>query len=215
MNNNTRSCELSKEDVLTLCRYGARQSFPKNRSIYCEGDEANSVYYVRAGRVKILLSDEHGKEKILNYHGVGEYFGELALLDDGMRNTSATAVEATTVISISRHQFASCLSTRPDLEDKIVRGLAIRMRELTEELRRMSMLTVYGRLRALLYELGREHEDGQVCIEDRLTHQDIANRVGAGREMVTRTLGELKKGGYIRTDRGRAITIIRPLPAHF
>ncbi|MDQ3197465.1 MAG: helix-turn-helix domain-containing protein, partial [Pseudomonadota bacterium] len=86
-------------------------------------------------------------------------------------------------------------------------------RSLTENVRSLALLDVYGRVAKLLLDLARE-EDGKLVIADKLTQQDIANRVGASREMISRILKDLATGGYINiTD--KKIVINKKPPARW
>jgi len=88
-----------------------------------------------------------------------------------------------------------------------------RTRRLTESVRSLALLDVYGRVARVLLELAKDI-DGKHVVPERLTQQDLANRVGASREMVSRILRDLDRGGYIRQEGGR-IVINRPPPARW
>jgi CRP/FNR family cyclic AMP-dependent transcriptional regulator len=81
---------------------------------------------------------------------------------------------------------------------------------MNDRLRDLAVLDVYGRVAKLLLSLARG-VDGRLIIEERLTQQEIGERVGASREMVSRILKDLKAGGYVRME-GRRIVILRKPP---
>ncbi len=203
--------DLSEFELEAVSRLAVTRSFQKNTMVLCEGDQSDSMYVVLSGQVKVFLSDEDGKEVTLNLQGKGEYFGELALLDEAPRSASVVTVEDTRLTVISKKAFDQCMSHNPDIALKVIRGLARRLRELTENVRSLALMDVYGRVARILLELA-EDRGGKKVIAQRLTQRDIASMVGASREMVSRILRDLSEGGYISITR-KVITINERLPS--
>lgn len=195
----------------TLARRFVIRHFPKNTIVIHEGDDTNSLYVILEGRVKVYLADEAGKEVTLNTQGAGEYFGEVSLFDEGPRSASVITTEECQFAVMMKQDFIDCLTENPQMSFKIIQGLTHRLRALSENVRSLALMDVYGRVARLLLELAKEQGDTKI-IPEKLTHNDIAARVGASPKMVSRIMQELKKGGYIRKAEGRLI-IDRPLPA--
>ncbi len=204
---------LNEAELELLSSHALTRAFPKHSVIINEGDTSDALYIVVSGRVKAYLSDEQGKEIILNIHGPGEYFGEMALFDDAPRSASVVTLEKTRLSIISRADFESCVRRNPDLAFQIIRGLIKRLRIATENVRSLALLDVYGRVARLLLQLA-EPDDGQLVVREKLTQQDIADRVGSSREMVSRILKDLKTGGYIKIQDKR-ILIKEKIPHHW
>lgn len=186
------------------------RKFSKNTIILTEGDETTSLYLIESGRVKFFLSDDTGQEVILNFQGPGEYFGELSLLDGAPRSVSVMTQEPTTLSVVSRDDFFGFLRTNPDIALELLQNMAVRMRELSDEVRALALSDVYGRVKRLLTRMARESEDGTVVTE-KMTHQQISQMVGASREMVSRIMKDLVNGGYIQAD-GDVFLMKKPLP---
>lgn len=203
--------ELSEGDLDAISKLAVTRSFPKNTMIICEGDHSDSLYAILGGKVKVFLSDEEGKEVTLNLQGTGEYFGELALLDEAPRSASVMTVEDSKLTIISKHAFDKCMQDNPDIALKVMRGLARRLRDLTENVRSLALMDVYGRVARMLLDMAEE-KDNKLVIPQRLTQRDIASMVGASREMVSRILRDLSTGGYI-TIHNKIITINERLPS--
>lgn len=201
---------LGEDDRATLATRFVQRRHPKNAVIINEGDETTGLYLILEGRVKVYLTDDTGKEVVLNAQGAGEYFGELALLDEGPRSVSVSTLADSQFAVLSRQVFIDCLSENPLISLKIMQGLTHRVRALSENIRSLALMDVYGRVAHLLLELAVEQEGKQV-INGRLTHSDIAARVGASPKMVGRILRDLKKGGYVRKD-GPHMVLTKPLP---
>ena len=203
--------ELSASDLEAVTKLAVTRNFPKNTMIICEGDQSDSLYVILSGKVKVFLSDEEGKEVTLNTQGEDEYFGELALLDSSPRSASVVTLEKTRLAVISKSSFEECMEKNPGISLKVSRGLARRLRELSENVRSLALMDVYGRVARTLLEMSEEH-DGKKIIPQKLTQREIASMVGASREMVSRILRDLSIGGYITIDK-KIITINERLPS--
>lgn len=191
--------------------YTSRRRYPRSTVIVAEGDSNQSLYVIVSGKVKVYLTDADGREIILRFQGPGEYFGELALLDDAPRSATVIGVEPTELLVLPKAGFERCLIEHPTTAISTIRALTKRVRTLTEEVRALALLDVYGRLSRVLTQLA-EDQDGTLVVTQRLTHQEIANMVGSSREMVTRILKELTMGGYVTVGNG-SMTINRKLPS--
>lgn len=200
----------TSEELQSITRWGVLRTYPRHAVIVTEGAETDFMYVIVEGRVKIYASDETGKEIILNVQGPGEYFGELGLVDAGQRSASVTALEPVRLTRVSKAAFSDCIQQNPALALKLIQDLTQRVRALTELVKNLALNDVYGRVARVLSRLAAE-KDGALVIVERYTHQDIANMVGASREMVSRILKDLTIGGYIRI-KNRQITIARRLP---
>jgi CRP/FNR family cyclic AMP-dependent transcriptional regulator len=193
-----------------LSAYGVVRTYPKHRILNHEQDPSGALYLILSGKIKLYMSDEYGKEFILNIYHPGEYFGELELIDTGPCLTSAMALELSQLCVISQAGFRCYLLEHPEAAFDLLHLLAQRTRLLTECVKSLALDSVYRRVTRTLLRLASERE-GQFVIEDRLTHKDLADRVGASREMVSRIMKDLQAGGYIKV-KGEKITIEKRLP---
>jgi CRP/FNR family cyclic AMP-dependent transcriptional regulator len=199
---------LSKQEIATLAEAAIVRTYPKNTIVVTEGERSDSLYVILSGRVKVLVSDENGKDLVLNIQGPGEYFGELAL-DEGPRSASVATLETCRMAVIANDVLRHFLAEHPDAALQLIKGLIGRVRHATESLKDLALLDVYGRVAKLLLGLAKE-TDGRMIIDQRFTQQDIADRVSASREMVSRILKDLSVGGYITYDNGRIVVQRRP-----
>jgi len=173
-----------------------------------EGDHSDSLYIILSGKVKVFLSDE-GRSLTLRSLGPGDYFGEIAL-DEGPRSASVMTLEPCTFAVVSRETFAAFVSAHPDFTIRLIRKLIHMARALTNNVRSLALLDVYGRVARLLLELAVE-QGGRRVIPEKLTQREIAGRVGASREMIGLILRDLAVGGYISIA-GKQITINKQPP---
>lgn len=203
--------DLTPSDAEVLTEHSTIRTYRANSILINEGDNTDSLYVVMEGEVKVYASDENGKEVILNMLGAGEYFGELALVDDAPRSASVKTMEPTKVMVISKTDFKNVLANNPDMAYNLIRSLTRQVRYLTNNVKSLALMDVYGRVAHTLLDLATEMEDGSMVIEQKLTHQDIADMVGASREMVSRILKDLVNGGYISI-KSKIVTINEKLP---
>jgi CRP/FNR family cyclic AMP-dependent transcriptional regulator len=203
---------LSPEVLAEIEQHGSIKTYKKNTIVINEGDETDSLYVILAGRVKVFLSGEDGREAVLNHQGPGEYFGEMSLIDRQPRAASVMTVEPSRFMIISRGDFMRCLGNNPEIALNLIKPMTSRIRMLAQNVSNLALLDVYGRVARTLLQNATE-EDG-VLKTGKLTQQEIANMVGASRAMVSRILKDLKTGGYIDVDRKRII-INQKLPSHW
>lgn len=195
---------LSDSELQALWKCAVLRTFPKNAVIINEGDLTDSLYVLLEGRVRVFLQDQDGKEVTLNFHGPGECFGEIALLDDQPRSASVQTLEPCRFAVLTKTDFMCCLAEHPAVALSIIRHLAQRLRVLTSNVKNLALLDVYGRVARTLLSMA-ETQDGQLVVRERLTQQDLANLVGASREMVTRILKDLVTGGHIEINQRRIV----------
>jgi len=203
---------LTEEELRTLSGEGVVKAFPKHAVVVNQGDETDSLYVVLSGRVKVFLSDDSGKEVVLGTQGPGEYFGEM-VLDGGPRSASVMTLEPCRFAIVPKRKFREFLRDHPGFSVHLIEKLIRRTRALTDSVESLALMDVYGRVARLLLELATE-EDGKLVIDEKLTQQDIANRVGASREMISKIFKDLSSGGYVTVE-GRRITINKIPPRHW
>jgi CRP/FNR family cyclic AMP-dependent transcriptional regulator len=203
---------LSPEELETIERHAVTKRYRKNTVIIEKGDEANSLYLILEGRVKVYVADEEGKEIVLNEQGPGDHIGELALLGDTLRTASVITLEDSVFLVLTKRSFRQCLDDHPGIALNLLGYLSHRVGQLTEEVSDLALLDVYGRVAKTLIESATE-QDGRL-VTSRLTHQEIADRVGSSREMVSKILKDLRTGGYVTVE-GKQYVINRKLPTRW
>jgi CRP/FNR family cyclic AMP-dependent transcriptional regulator len=198
--------------IRELASRGQVRSFPKNAVIINEGDRGDTLFVILAGKVKVYVSDDDGREMILDMHEAGEYVGEMSL-DGRPRSASVMTLEPTTCSVLSRDELRAAIGRNPDIAMAIIEKLIERARIATDNVKNLALMDVYGRVARLLLSLAKE-ENGKLVVPDRMTQQDIADRVGASRDMISRIFKDLTVGGYVTVE-NRQITINRKPPARW
>ena len=201
---------LGDTELAQITAEASMRQFPKNKVIMSEGEKSDSLYTIVAGKVKVLISDEEGKEIILSMLGPGEFFGEMALFDNEPRSATVITMEPSTFNVISQGDFMRCVAGNPQIAKALLQALARRLREADRKISSLALMDVYGRVARTLLELAKD-ENGKLVVRQNLSQQDIANMVGASREMVNRILKDLALGGYIEVE-SKYIVINEQLP---
>lgn len=184
------------------------RAFEKGAVILHEGEAADSLFLIVTGQVKVFSVDpDHpGREVILKTLGAGEFFGELPLFDHEPRSASVAALERCHVQVLSYRAFQRAMQASPDIAQKVLETLARRLRAANRKVGDLALLGISGRVSRILLELAIL-SNGRRVVGEPFTQQDLANMVGASREMVNRTLRDLEAGGYITIQR-KSITIL-------
>ncbi len=188
---------------------GVVRKFPRNTVLINEGDVGDALYILLTGRVKVYASNEAGREFVIDFHGPGDYVGELTL-DGAPRSASVITVEPTTCAVVNRAHFREFILANPEFALHMIERLIHRVRVATGNLKSLALSDVYGRVARLLNALARG-VDGRIMIPEKLTQQDIADRVGASRDMIGKLMKDLVAGGYLAIEE-RTITILKKLP---
>jgi CRP/FNR family cyclic AMP-dependent transcriptional regulator len=196
-------------DLRDSAQHAVTRTFPKNTVVVTEGESTDSLYIIVSGRVRIYIIDEKGEEVVLGESGPGEYFGEM-VLDEGLRSASVMTLQPTQFLIVPKEDFREFVAKSPEFALHLILKLIKRVRVLTSDVKTLGLMDVYGRVARMLLDLAVERE-GVLVIQERPKPQEIADRVGASREMVDNILRDLTEGGYIEI-KGEQITIALALP---
>ncbi len=196
--------------LAALVRRAVPRRYRKGVILIQEGEFGDTLYVVLSGRVKVFSLGPNDREITFGLYGVGEFVGEMSL-DGGPRAASVVTVEPTTCVVISRPTLLDHIALHPEFAFELLSKVIARARTATRDARNMALMDSYGRLVALIETLAVEQADGTRSIAHRVTHAEIASRIGCSREMVSRLLKDLERGGYTATI-GRGLHILKPLP---
>lgn len=203
---------LGTEEVASLAERLIPRRFGDGQVIFHLGDPGGLLYIISKGKVKISHSTPEGHEALLAILGVGDFFGELALLDDSPRSATAESIGNTETLTLHRDEFLRFMNNHPGFATHVLQTLARRIRNLNDQISDIFFLDLNGRLARVLLNLADKHgrpvEDG-VRIEISLTQSDLADMTGATRVSVNKTLGRFRRAKWVRTD-GRRFILTNP-----
>jgi len=200
---------LSEVLLAKIAKSATVRGYSRNAIIVTEGDDTDSMYVLVSGRVRVFVSGEDGREFEINRIGPGGYFGEV-VIDGGPRSASVVALENCRCAIIHKAELSRFIADTPEFAEHIMRTLAHRVRVLTDNVRDLAFMDVYGRVARLLLELAVT-VDGRQIIPEKLTQKDIAQRVGCSREMAGRVLKVLEEQGLLRAT-GKTIVVFNARP---
>ena len=203
---------LNDQLLQAMAARGGVKTFPAQAVLVNEEDDSDSIFIVLQGKVKIFGAGANGREVVYTTLGAGEYFGEMTL-DGGPRSASVMTLEPTTCVVVPGASVRDFLGTHPDFALHLIRKLIALVRRSTDAVKSLALDDVYTRIKRLLLELAQSDGD-RLVVHERLTQQDIADRVGSSREMVSRIFKQLTIGGYVATE-GRRIVLLKKLPARW
>jgi CRP/FNR family transcriptional regulator, cyclic AMP receptor protein len=189
-----------------------RRSYPRGAVIFREDDAGDSLCVVVSGLVKVYRTSPDGDEMVLVTLGPAAVFGELPMVDGGVRSASAAVVEATTVVTLNRAALLEALRESPELVDRLLRSMGSMIRRLTDQAADLVFLDLHGRVAKLLLALAEERGSAEAsgqALELGMTQTDLANMVGGSRQSVNQVLRSFERLGYLELD-GRRIVIREP-----
>ncbi len=198
--------QLAEGELETIRSVAAEKQYPKNAVVLTEGEMGDSLYMIQSGKVKVFIGDQDGREMILKILGPGDFFGEMSMIDKQPRSASVTTLESSVFLVLTHAAFEKTVEKIPRIANMVLRVLAQRVREADRKIGTLAMMDVYGRVASTLLELA-VYDKGKMMVSEKLSQQDLANMVGASREMVNRILKDLADRGFISVE-SKSITII-------
>lgn len=201
------------ESLRALARRGEIRRYRRGTLLIAEGERGDTLFVILAGRLRSYAAGDSGREITYGIYGPGEYLGEMSL-DGGPRSANVITVEPSVCAVVTRQTLLAHLAERPEFALELLAKVIRRARAATLSAKQLALNDVYGRLVLLLGELAGDAGDGTRVIAERLTHREIAGRLGCSREMVSRLMKDLEVGGYLRPD-GVGWRLVRALPARW
>lgn len=205
--------KLTDAEMRTLCARVSKRQFSRGETLFSEGDECRGLFVVAAGKIRIFKLSAAGREQVLAIEEPGSSFAELPVFDGGVYPASASALEETEVLFISRKDFQNYCREHPEVALKVLAVVGSRLRRLVAIIEDLSFTTVRHRLISLLLrmaEIGGTATKQGVRLELSETHQDLAAELGTVRELVSRNLSRLQAEGLLEL-KGRTI-LVKDLP---
>src|SRR6266542_5976548 len=200
---------LAAPEMDFLARHVVPRSYSAGQLIFTEGDPCSGLYVVASGSVRIFKTSPNGREQVLSIDGPGSSVAELPVFDGGGYPASASAVEDSTLLFVSKDGFQELCLAHPQVALKVLRVVGARLRRLVGIIEELSFTTVRHRLAAFLVRLadregGRPGSGIAITLPD--NNQELASQIGTVRELVSRNLSRLQAEGLIEID-GRKLTI--------
>ncbi len=195
--------ELDEETLNKISKLGLKKQFKKDSIVLFENENANTLFVIISGRVKVFRAGEGGKEVILTIFGESDFFGEMGLLDGMCRSANVTAIEDSELLLIQRTDFLEFLNSYPEVAIALLQELTERLRAADMKIKSLSLKDAEGRVASVILQIADDTgkiKQGTVEIEKLPYQHDLANMAGTSRETISRMLHTFAKKGLMELD---------------
>lgn len=202
---------LDAEQLGKIAQLARVQIFSPRTVVVSQGEPATALFAIVHGRLKVASCGPDGRDTVLGIMAEGEVFGEVALLDGGLRSATCTAIERCELLAIQRSEFMTLLDSSPSIAVKLLDVLAKRLRRLSQRSEDAAFLDVPSRLARSLCDLASRFGEQlrspaqEIRISLKLSQQELGDLVGATRESVNKHLSDWTRQGLMRVQDGRMI----------
>ncbi|GAB6145640.1 Crp/Fnr family transcriptional regulator [Desulfocicer niacini] len=200
--------DLAPEDIEALSRKAFRKKMTKGQTLFLQGDPADEVFLIKAGRIKLTKVLEDGTEMMLDIRKAGNFVGENMFSEEGQYPVSAVCLEDTLTCGFTRSQFEKLVLKHPGVGLQVIKTLSERIAWLTTRVGNLGVANIEDRLYQVLSNVAKEHgaqSPKGVMIQFPLTHEDLSFLTGAHRVTITRAMKALKEAGKIILEGRRLI----------
>ncbi len=201
--------DLGKGDALKDLAEGRNiNHYRKKQIIYTEGNHPGRMFYVVSGKVKTFKSNDDGKELTVGLYSEGEFFGYIALLENGVYRESAEAMEDAEIALIPRDDFEQLINNNSDVSRKFIKMLAHNVVEREEQLLNLAYNSLRKRVADALITLQRKYQKGnEEHFSIHISREDLANIAGTATESLIRTLSDFRGEKLIDIKDGNIILL--------
>jgi CRP/FNR family transcriptional regulator, cyclic AMP receptor protein len=187
------------QQIIKICRW---REIAAGAEIVAHLDESSDVYFLVAGRARVIIHSPQGRSIILSDVSAGHSFGELAAIDGKPRSASVTAITECTIAILRSADFHRLLEAHAAVAMAVIRSMGAVIRQLDERVVEFSVLSVPGRIQAELLRFGSENaqECDTVVLSPSPTLADLADRISTHREAVSREMSRLAQLGILKRE---------------
>lgn len=184
------------------------RSLPAGMPVLLRSERKSDVHFLVSGALRVTSYAANGRQVTFRDPQEGEHFGDISAIDGQPRSADVVTLKPSVVASLDREDFLALLRDEPVVAERVMRGLAALVRQLSDRVIDLSTLGVQNRVHAELLRLARLA--GVDCNRARLepvpTHAELASRIGTNREQVTRELNALRRDGLLAKE-GKALLV--------
>jgi CRP/FNR family transcriptional regulator, cyclic AMP receptor protein len=171
----------------------------KGIKLFSQGAEANAIYFIQSGAVKLTMVSTEGKEAVLAILGPRDSFGEGCLVGQPLRISSAITAESSVVFEIQKGAMLQALHDQPELSQKLIASLVVRNIDMEENIGNQIFNQTEKRLARVLLKLSRYGQQGSIpdAKLSQLSDKTLADLVGATPARISHFLNKFRKLGLI------------------
>jgi len=190
---------LNLSQISRLADAVSKQRIKRGDLIVEQGKKSNALFVILTGRARVVMVDSREREVILAVLGPGEYVGELSLIDGMTHSANVQAEVQTDLLVLGRTDFEACLNGNHAMALAIIQGLVGRLRKADAQISSLALMDVFSRVASVLVDAAEPHGPDHLLLHEKMSRQDIAKRVGASREMVSRVMRDFEDQGFVQT----------------
>lgn len=181
-------------------------NFARKHVLFSQGDAANAVFYVQAGRVKLTVVSQQGKQAVVGILETGAFFGEGCLAGQVVCMATATALEASTIARIDKEAMILALNEEPAFAALFMAYLLSHSIRIQEDLVDHLFNSAEKRLARILLLMAHFGKEGQpVPVIPQISQEMLADMIGTTRSRVSFFLNRFKKLGFIKYNGGMEV----------
>ncbi len=189
---------LSGDYLVQIASSCIRRPLPKGAVLFYQTEMSSDLFIILSGKVKATLTGYDGNELVLCSFSEGDFFGEMNLFDNQGRSATATAETDCEMAVLEREKFIGLLMKKPKIAVELITILSKRLRKTNEMVESLVFLDVRERLLKEFSRMaGPDGAAGKVLKIDKKTHQELACRIGASREAVSKCMKAFIHEGVI------------------
>lgn len=198
---------LSEDDRKAVAQELRETSWDQGQVVFSRGDPGRDIYLVTSGRVRLSILTSEGRELSFAHAEAGQAFGEIAVLDGGVRTADATTVTKVSALTLSKVALVKLIDTRPVVREAVMRFLCNRVREADQQLEGIALYPIEARLARFFLASVRQKAgpdaEGAVVIDLPISQSELALLIGASRPKVNAALALLEDQGAIERREGK------------
>jgi len=192
--------DIDLEQLAKIVRVGVRKKYKKGSIILLEEETGAALFVIISGKVKIVRTDDDGREVILSILSENDFFGEMSILDGLSRSASVVAITKTELFMIHRRDFLKLMEDVPSVAIALLKELTMRLRKADSQIKSLSLKDAAGRVANVVLQLADDIgtiRKGRVEIDELPLQQDLANMAGTSRETISRVIHMFIKKGHL------------------
>jgi CRP-like cAMP-binding protein len=200
--------EIEESELAKIVRVGVRKKYKKGSIILLEEESGAALFVIISGKVKIVRTDDDGREVILSILGENDFFGEMSILDGLARSASVVAITKTELFMIHRRDFLKLMHDFPAVAISLLKELTMRLRKADAQIKSLSLKDAAGRVANVILQLADDIgkiRKGRVEIDELPLQQDLANMAGTSRETISRMVHLFIKKGHLEMQGNKLI----------
>jgi CRP/FNR family cyclic AMP-dependent transcriptional regulator len=205
--------DLPQEELESIQPLFQEREYKKNQVIFMEEETGKYMYIVKFGEVKVVQSSSEGRENILAIHHSGDTFGEMSLMDNMTAPATVVAMEDCKIITISKMNFDNVLMRNPHVVQSMLASLCFKLRDAWKIIQVLKFTDAETRLKHILLNLANTEgiqQGDEICINVKVTHQELAEMAGTSRETISRLMSKMQSHGLLKISAHKFVLIGHP-----